>query len=266
MKYRSIIPVVLFLLTLAAISAHAQGTVINLTVDGVQRQALVFAPVPVPANNGGGKHPLIFAWHGHGGNMQGTSQLMHLQDYWKEAVVVYPQGLKSPTPGDPSAQRSGFQFSPGENNDRDLHFFDALLAKLKLSYAIDDDRVYSTGFSNGAIFSYLLWAERGRTFAAFALVSGFIAPGVTLSTPRPAEIIGGSNDHVADFPKQQQAMQTVRELDQATGNGQTCGPICLRYTSASQDPVVTRIHSGGHVYPPWAADAVVEFLKLHKRQ
>jgi polyhydroxybutyrate depolymerase len=265
MKYRSIVAAVLFLLVTTAISARAQGTIINLTVDGVQRQALVFAPAPVPATNAGPKHPLVFAWHGHGGNMQGTSQLMHLQDLWKEAVVVYPQGLKSPTPGDPTAQRNGFQWSPGDQNDRDLHFFDALLAKLEQSYAIDDDRVYSTGFSNGAIFSYLLWAERGRTFAAFAIVSGFIGPSVTLSIPRPAEIIGGSNDHVADFSKQQQAMETVRQLDQATGNGQACGPICLRYASASQNPVVTRIHPGGHVYQPWTPAAVVEFLKLHKR-
>jgi poly(3-hydroxybutyrate) depolymerase len=46
------------------------------TVDGSQREAIVFAPAPTISNV---KHPLMFGFHGHGGNMQGMSQLMHLQ-------------------------------------------------------------------------------------------------------------------------------------------------------------------------------------------
>jgi polyhydroxybutyrate depolymerase len=62
----------------------------NWTIDGVKREALVFAPKRATNDS---RHPVVFAWHGHGGNMQGTSQQMHLQTVWPEAIVVYPQGL-----------------------------------------------------------------------------------------------------------------------------------------------------------------------------
>ncbi len=77
-------------------------------------------------------------------------------------------------------------------------------------------------------------------------------------------VIGGTNDNVVPFADQQQTIDLARQIDNATGPGQPCGPICTRYPSTSQTPVVTRIHNGGHVYPPWAGAAIVEFLKLHK--
>jgi hypothetical protein len=43
-----------------------------------------------------------------------------------------------------------------------------------------------------------------------------------------------------------------------------CGCAAL-YTSTTHTPVVTRIHPGGHVYPPWAPMSIVEFFKNHKR-
>ena len=46
------------------------------------------------------------------------------------------------------------------------------LASLRHTYNIDDDRIYATGFSNGGMFTYLLWAKRPNVFAAFAPVAG----------------------------------------------------------------------------------------------
>jgi hypothetical protein len=77
-------------------------------------------------------------------------------------------------------------------------------------------------------------------------------------------VIGGVNDNVLPFSSQLQTIQLDRQIDNATGPGQPCGPVCTFYPSSSQTPVVTRIHHGGHVYPPWAGAAIVEFLKLHK--
>src|SRR5262245_60373981 len=42
----------------------------NWTVAGASRRALVFPPVTA------GKHPLIFAWHGHGGRMEEAAEQM----------------------------------------------------------------------------------------------------------------------------------------------------------------------------------------------
>ena len=64
----------------------------------------------------------------------------------------------------------------------------------------------------------------------------------------------------------------ARPLDQAMGEGIPCptptgappGTQCTRYTSTSQTPVMTLIHTGGHVYPPWASEPIVKFFKAHK--
>ncbi|HEV8181932.1 MAG TPA: hypothetical protein VGQ61_06135, partial [Candidatus Angelobacter sp.] len=174
----------LAMLAAAAPAALAQTTM-TWTVDGVQRQALVFAPGPVPATNAQ-PVPLVFAFHGHGGTMQAAAQVMHLQTFWPGAVIVYPQGLKTPSLVDPQGNFPGWQVRGGQTglNDRDLKFFDAMLATLRQKFPVDHERVYATGFSNGAIFTYLLWSERGKVLAAFGIVAGLLDPAEHFTVPR----------------------------------------------------------------------------------
>ncbi len=70
------------------------GTIMHWTIDGVQRDALVFRAT---CDAGAAKHPLVVAFHGHGGRMLSTSVQMHIQTLWPQAIVVYPQGLNTPT-------------------------------------------------------------------------------------------------------------------------------------------------------------------------
>ena len=71
------------------------------TISGVQRDALVFAP---RAAHGAAKHPLVVAFHGHGGRMLSTSVMMNIHAVWPQAIVVYPQGLNTPTVLDPEGR------------------------------------------------------------------------------------------------------------------------------------------------------------------
>ena len=256
----------LFLLVILAVSvdsAFAQGTTMTWTVDGVPRTALVFAPQPTAV---GGPSPLIFAFHGHGGTSQTAALGMHFQTLWPEAIVVYPQGLKTPSKIDPNGNSPGWQVVLGQPNlgDRDLKFFDAMLAGLKEKFSVDEKRIYTTGFSNGAIFSYLLWAERGKTLAAVGICAGRLWPPEHLTLPRPVSIIAGKADPILPFILQEQSIEAALQVDQATGPGQECAPLCKFYPSTMQAPVVTWIHPEGHVYPPWAPPAFVEFFKKHK--
>ena len=85
---------------------------------------------------------------------------MHFQTDWPEALVIYMQGL--PTPGllgDIEGKHPGWQQTPGQLEDRDLKFFDTVLAAMKEKYPVDDRRIYATGFSNGGFFTFLLWAR-----------------------------------------------------------------------------------------------------------
>lgn len=259
-----------FAIVLSAASARvafAQGTVMTFTVNGVKRQALVFAPKDKKE-----KAPLVFAWHGHGGNMNGTSNLMHIQTVWPEAIVVYPQGLPTVSGGDPQGNLPGWQAEAGTNGDRDLKFFDEMLQTLRQQFNVDDERIYSMGFSNGAFFSYVLWSARPKPLAAFAICAGKLFPSDNLTEPRAMLAIAGRNDPKVAFQDQQQSIDTARQLDQATGTGAPCptpngapaGTQCTRYTSTLQTNVRTLIHPGGHIYPAWASGPVVEFFKGHK--
>lgn len=270
MKFRFGILLAVIIVTVSAHTAAAQGKVMNWTVNGVKREAIVFAP-----KESREKAPVVFGWHGHGGNMQGASQLMHIQKLWPEAIVVYPQGLKSPSPVDPQATKPGWQVEANQAapvGNRDLEFFDAMLATLHQKYSVDDKRIYSTGFSNGGIFSYLLWAERSNVIAAIGEVAGRLWDSEHLTQPRAVLAIAGSADTVDLFALQQQTIEKARQADNATGQAQQCtvpngavpGTKCKHYPSTTLTPVKTLIHPDGHVYPDWASQAIVEFLKAHK--
>src|ERR1043165_2476625 len=154
------------LLCLAVLAAAAPATpaqtTMTWTVDGVPRQALVFAPAPVWATNA---QPvaLVFAFHGHGGTAKAASQVMHLQTFWPGAVIVYPQGLNTPSEVDPQGNFFGWQVRAGQAglNDRDLKFFDAMVTTMRQKFPVDNAHIYATGFSNGAIFTGKLFRVAG---------------------------------------------------------------------------------------------------------
>ncbi len=110
--------------------------------------------------------PVIFAFHGRGGRMQGFARLA-FEKAWPEAIVIYPQALK--TPGliaDLEGKQFAWQSKPGMADDRVLKFFDAMLDSMEKEYRVDPGRVYAAGHSNGWQFTYLLWQMRSDKIAA----------------------------------------------------------------------------------------------------
>src|SRR5581483_5896228 len=68
----------------------------------------------------------------------------------------------------------------------DVAFFDAMITAAEAALPIDSKRIYVAGFSNGAEMTGRLLMERAKTFAAFALSSGFpVVPG---PAERPAPV------------------------------------------------------------------------------
>jgi polyhydroxybutyrate depolymerase len=249
-------------LGIAAHAAIAEPLTLKWTIDGVERRALVFAPA---AHAGEGKMPLVFAFHGHGQDMKKAAESMAIETLWPEALVIYMQGVRTFSRRvDPLALRTGWQLAPGDYHDRDLKFFDAVLSTLRAKYPVDDRRIYATGFSNGAYFDYLLWAERPSTFAAFASCAGSVGPKIHLTEPKPILQIAGEKDWVVPFKDQERTITTVRAVNSASGPGEACGTGCTLYASPQGAPVEAILHPGRHVYPPWASAKIVEFLKMHR--
>ena len=125
--------------------------------------------------------------------------------------MVYPQGLNTPTRLDPQGNRPGWQISSGAQDDRDLKLFDDMLATIKKKYRVDDKRIYATGHSNGAIFTYLLWSTRHRS-AGPAAPSSAQKGQIEAQKPLPAFHIAGEQDRIAPFALQQATLAEVRRL------------------------------------------------------
>jgi polyhydroxybutyrate depolymerase len=229
------------------------------TIDGTKREALVH----VPANAKDVPAPLVFAFHGHGGSMQNGARMFKVHELWPEAISVYMQGL--PTPGainDKEGNRSGWQFSIGSLNDRDLAFFDAVWDTLKRDYKPDLARVYCTGHSNGGGFTYLLWAARGDRFAAVAPSSSVPnREAVPLLKPKPVLHVAGEKDDLVKYPWQQATMTILRKLNGCRPEGEAWAKLATRYPSDKGTPVITFIHPGGHQPPAETPGLIVAFFK-----
>lgn len=233
---------------------------LTFRVDGVERTALVYAGTEASHE----PSPLVFVFHGFTGSARQASWSYSLHTEWKEATVVYPQGL---TVYSPRLLRSGpgWQHRPGEYEDRDLKFVDTMLKELKLQYKVDEKRVYACGMSNGALFCFLLLTERPQHFSAFAPVAG--AGGLSLArarTPRPVLMINGKADRLVSFQSAERTRDFLRRLNGCGTREEEWAKGYITYVPAKGgNHVVFCAHEGGHIWPPDATAHIVRFFKEH---
>jgi polyhydroxybutyrate depolymerase len=232
------------------------------TVDGVVREAGVYAPASAKRT----VTPLVFVFHGHGGTARSAVKSFGMNQHWPEAISVYMQGLN--TPGvltDPEGRKTGWQNLPGTQQDRDLKFFDAVLARLKQDYKVDEKRIFATGHSNGGGFTYLLWAVRGDVFAAFAPSSAAANRSLDKLKPKPALHIAGKEDPLVKFDAQKRTMDAIRKINGCDEEGRPWAPNCTLYPSKTGTPFIAFVHPGGHTFVPEAPALIVKFFKEQAR-
>ena len=143
----------------------------SLIHDGLVRTYLVHLPVDYSPDD---HYPLILAMHGGFGsaaNLQNQSQLSRKAD---EAgfIVVYPEGVKGGLLDIRTWNGGECCGYASDQEINDVGFIDALLDTLIDKWAIDSQKVYATGMSNGAILSYRLACELSHRIAAIAPVAG----------------------------------------------------------------------------------------------
>jgi polyhydroxybutyrate depolymerase len=232
------------------------------TINGVEREAMLAIPPSAKTT----PTPVVVVFHGHGGRSGGAARTFALHSHWPEAIVVYPQGLN--TPGqltDKEGKLPGWQSAPGNQDDRDLQFFDQMLASLKAECQVDDRRVYATGHSNGGGFTYLLWATRGDVLAAVAPSSAVAARVMNDLKPKPVMHIAGEKDPLVKFAWQKATMDRLRQINHCEEQGQEWAPLCSHYASRDGTPVVTLIHPGDHKFYADAPPLIVRFFKAHSK-
>jgi len=238
----------------AALPAQAQRVTLKVTVEGVERTAVVDPGSDAAVT----PSPVVLAFHGLGGPnaAREMAQEVRIKDAWPEATVVYPQGL-------PFAQGdTGFLTIPGDAGDRDLKFVDALLQTLGSTYKVDERRVYATGYSNGSHFTLHLLAARPERFAAFAPVAGGGDIHVRWATvPRPVLLTVGKRDLL--YETERSRNQILRLNDCSAETTEWLPGALLYQPCSSGQPVIVYLHAGAHIWPADATARIVQFFKEH---
>lgn len=232
----------------------------ELMAANLQRQLLLHVPAESSQ-----KAPIVFAFHGHGGTAKQAARSFGIEKHWPEAFVVYMQGI--PTPGrltDPQGLRNGWQHAPGEHDNRDLIFFDEVLAQLRSRHHVDSTRIYATGHSNGGAFTYLLWSERSDVLAAVAPSASTILRTWRSMTPKPVMHLAGRQDKLVNFQWQERTIDALKRLNQCGSDGSKWSTFATSFPSRLDTPVVAYIHPGTHKYPTEATPLIVKFFKEHQ--
>ena len=155
--------------------------------DGLYRTYLVNLPL---GYSGEEELPLLIAMHGGFGNaynMQNMSQLSQKADE-ENFIVVYPEGVEGGALN-AAAWNAGWCCGYASNtNIDDVGFISNLIDTLSKNLAVDLNRVYATGMSNGGFMSYRLACELSDKIAAIAPVSASMS--MTNCNPtRPVPVI-----------------------------------------------------------------------------
>jgi polyhydroxybutyrate depolymerase len=170
---------------------------IAIEVGGRQRECLFRRPaIDKPA--------LALMFHGTGG----TATFAEDETGWtdlaqrEQFAIAYPEGLppRDDRPAkfltNPPVWHDG-SFGPGDffEESNDLRFIDELLDRLIAEQGVDPNRVYATGFSNGAGFCFALATHMTRRLRAIAPVAGhcWVTPPV-LDRPMPTIAMFGDAD------------------------------------------------------------------------
>jgi polyhydroxybutyrate depolymerase len=185
----------------AAPGDHNESIDVGAGAAKTTRTFLVHVP---PGFDGKSRMPVVFMLHGAGGSGAGAGP----QTGWvaksdrEGFIAVFPDG----TPLRPT-QQARFTGNPRVWNDgsghgaanmgnaNDLGFISAMIDYLESRYSADPDRIYCTGFSNGASMTFSVGLNLSSRVAAVAPVSGHLwYTGKQLAHPVPLLFIVGTAD------------------------------------------------------------------------
>ncbi len=164
-----------------------------------ERSYLIHVP---PSDHLNRPMPVVLAFHGGGGNPASMARLSGLNAKSDEAgfLVVYPAGTGR-FPNRLLTFNGGNCCGYAMNNDVDeVAFVRVLLDDLSTVAHVDADRVYATGFSNGAVVTYYLASKLSDRIAAIAPIGGLMGT-ETCEPTRPVPVIHfhGTDDEFAPF-------------------------------------------------------------------
>jgi poly(3-hydroxybutyrate) depolymerase len=195
---------------------------------------------------------LLFLWHGLGDNAKNFSTVFALKtiaDKLGLAVVAPDSCCNTPGAGACCNLTTAWNFI--DHQERDLELFDTVRQCMAQQHGVDTKRLYTMGFSAGALWSTTLVIHRSEALAAAAVLSGGVNSFVAWQVPKAKVPVlaaaGGQNDvfggGLVDF--QASTEEFEKELRKA-------GHF-----------VVHCQHQQGHTVPGDIATFAVQFLQPH---
>lgn len=170
----------------------------TITYEGIERNYLLYVPEIYISSSA--VVPLVFNFHGYTSNAiaQATyGNFRQIADR-ENFLIVHPQG----TMGDDGQTFWNAQWVL--DGPDDIGFTAALIDSLSVTYNIDQQRIYSTGMSNGGFMSYTLACELSDRIAAIASVTGTMTRDQIQRTCDPENVvpimeIHGTNDGTVPY-------------------------------------------------------------------
>ncbi|MEM7273020.1 MAG: prolyl oligopeptidase family serine peptidase [Actinomycetota bacterium] len=152
----------------------------------------------IPSAFAGEPLPTVLNWHGLGSNgseqaaYSGYPALAEAEGF----IVVHPTGV--PALGD---DRNSWELIDAQDPGRDdLAFAEALIDTLIEEWCADEERIFSTGMSNGGFFTARLVCEIPERLAGAISVAGiYHPPDCDPSEPVPFLAYHGTDDGVVPF-------------------------------------------------------------------
>ena len=188
------------------------------------------------------------------------------------AIFVAGQGLTEPNRLNPDEQgRSGWFNRDGN----DVNFARALLAKMRSEYCIDNDRIFSTGWSFGGIMTNRVGCELKNELRTIAPVMGQGPEGwsqMDCSTRRVEAdcmdgqvavwLTHGSADTIVPYCAGERSRDYWQDQNRCAAESTPTGNHgCVEYANCDQDyPVVWCQTDLEHRVPPFAAEEIWSFF------
>jgi len=168
----------------------------SITHGGLQRDYTIHIPSSYNVNT---PIPLVFCFHGYGSNASTIMSYANFNYVSDTAgfIVIYPQGTLD------NSGISHWNVGWGGSTVDDIGFTEALMDNLSTTYNIDNNRIYSTGMSNGGFMSFLLACQLSNRIAAIAAVTGSMTPqaynACNPQHPTPILQIHGTSDQTVPY-------------------------------------------------------------------
>ena len=140
-------------------------TLTSIEVNGVEREFRL----SVPTSDPGTSLPLVIAFHGGTDSQEDFAQQAQFDQLGDQEKFVMAYAIAEQ---DRTAAEGEWFLNTAATSREDNEFAESIVDELSKSYCIDQDRLYSIGYSLGAMFTYEIACQLNHRFAATASFAG----------------------------------------------------------------------------------------------